>query len=91
MSKILEGSRHLSNSSQADKIRLQHNMVMSDSYSETSEKIGFVLKSKKKLEKKRLHWLFYVVEFSEQKKKKTAKERTLYNCFKFRKKIEKKI
>lgn len=81
MSKILEGSRHLSNSSQADKIRLQHNMVMSDSYSETSEKIGFVLKSKKKLEKKRLHWLFYVVEFSEQKKKKNCERKNTLQLF----------
>ncbi|CAG9540224.1 unnamed protein product [Cercopithifilaria johnstoni] len=39
------GSWHLSNSSQADRIRLQHNIAMSDSYSETSEKISTPIQS----------------------------------------------
>ncbi|VDO72437.1 unnamed protein product [Onchocerca flexuosa] len=39
------GSWHLSNSTQADKIRLQHHIAMSDSYSETSEKIGTPIQS----------------------------------------------
>uniref|UniRef100_A0A915Q1Q7 PDZ domain-containing protein n=1 Tax=Setaria digitata TaxID=48799 RepID=A0A915Q1Q7_9BILA len=39
------GSWHLSNSLQADRIRHQHNIVMSDSYSETSEKIGTPIQS----------------------------------------------
>ncbi|KAL3983106.1 PDZ domain (Also known as DHR or GLGF) family protein [Acanthocheilonema viteae] len=39
------GSWHLSNSSQIDRIRLQHNIAMSDSYSETSEKISTPIQS----------------------------------------------
>uniref|UniRef100_A0A8R1TS77 PDZ domain-containing protein n=2 Tax=Onchocerca TaxID=6281 RepID=A0A8R1TS77_ONCVO len=39
------GSWHLSNSTQADKIRSQHHTAMSDSYSETSEKTGTPIQS----------------------------------------------